>query len=140
MSYLLVVFLFFLFFFCNHAFIVFRYKKPHAALPMERTKPINQKQITKETHGTNLNIHYRAGFSCAAPSATYSQESTNSQFSRLERKAYISQRKETQLPFTSANEKTRKTGEGTLGGERDNGGEEGGEWGVGTSWGEIPWR
>ena len=33
--------LFFLFF-CIHAFIVFRYKKPHAALAMERTKPINQ--------------------------------------------------------------------------------------------------
>jgi len=31
----------FFFFFCNHAFIVFRYKKPHAALAMERTKPIN---------------------------------------------------------------------------------------------------
>jgi len=29
------------FFFCNHAFIVFRYKKPHAALAMEKTKPIN---------------------------------------------------------------------------------------------------
>ena len=29
-------------FFCNHAFIVFRYKKPHAALVMEKTKPINQ--------------------------------------------------------------------------------------------------
>jgi len=29
-------------FFCNHAFIVFRYKQPHAALAMERTKPINQ--------------------------------------------------------------------------------------------------
>ena len=46
-------FFFFLFFFCNHAFIVFRYKKPHAALAMERTKPINQKQITKESYGTN---------------------------------------------------------------------------------------
>jgi len=34
----------FSFFFCNHAFIVFRYKKPHAALAMERTKPINQKK------------------------------------------------------------------------------------------------
>jgi len=44
---------FFFFFFCNHAFIVFRYKKPHAALAMERTKPINQKQITKESHGTS---------------------------------------------------------------------------------------
>ena len=33
---------FFFFFFCNHAFIVFRYKKPHAAVAMERTKPINQ--------------------------------------------------------------------------------------------------
>ena len=31
---------FFLFFFCDHAFIVFRYKEPHAALAMERTKPI----------------------------------------------------------------------------------------------------
>ena len=37
-------FFFFLFsFFCNHEFIVSRYKKPHAALAMERTKPINQK-------------------------------------------------------------------------------------------------
>ena len=33
---------FFFFFFCNHALIVFRYKKPHAALAMERTKPVNQ--------------------------------------------------------------------------------------------------
>ena len=37
-----VLFLGRFFFFCNHAFIVFRYKKPHAALAMERTKPINQ--------------------------------------------------------------------------------------------------
>ena len=36
------LFVFFVFF-CNHAFIVSRYKKPHAALAMERTKPINQK-------------------------------------------------------------------------------------------------
>jgi len=41
------------FFFCNHVFIVFRYKKPHAALAIETTKPINQKQITKESYGTN---------------------------------------------------------------------------------------
>ena len=34
--------LFFFVFFFNNAFIVFRYKKPHAALAMERTKPINQ--------------------------------------------------------------------------------------------------
>jgi len=34
--------LFSFFSFCNHAFIVFRYKKPHAALAMERTKPISQ--------------------------------------------------------------------------------------------------
>jgi len=39
---------FFLFFFCNHAFIVFRYKKPHAALAMERTKPINQNNKQKK--------------------------------------------------------------------------------------------
>jgi len=45
-------FFFFFSFFCNHAFIDFRYKKPHAALAMERTKPINHKQITKESHGT----------------------------------------------------------------------------------------
>jgi len=44
---------FFLSFFCNHEFIVFRYKKPHAALAMERPKPINQKQLTKESHGTS---------------------------------------------------------------------------------------
>jgi len=35
-------FFFFFVFFSNHAFIVSRYKKPHAALAMERTKPINQ--------------------------------------------------------------------------------------------------
>jgi len=52
-AYLLVVFFSFFFsFFCNHAFIVSRYKKPHAALAMEKTKPINPKQITKESHGT----------------------------------------------------------------------------------------
>jgi len=38
-------YLFVVFFFCNHAFIVFRYKKPHAALAMERTKPINQNNL-----------------------------------------------------------------------------------------------
>jgi len=43
-SYLLVVFVFF----CNYAFIDFRYKKPHAALAMERTKPINQKHKQKK--------------------------------------------------------------------------------------------
>ena len=53
MSYPLVVFSFFFLFFCNHAFIVLRYKKPRAALAMERTKPINQKQLTKESHGTS---------------------------------------------------------------------------------------
>ena len=53
-SYPLVVFFsFFFFFFCNHTFIVFRYKKPHAALAMERTKPINPNKITKESYGTD---------------------------------------------------------------------------------------
>jgi len=42
-----------IFFFCNHAFIVFRYKMPHAALAIERRKPINPKQLTKESHGTS---------------------------------------------------------------------------------------
>jgi len=31
------------FFFCNHAFIVLWYNKPHAALAMEKTKPIKHK-------------------------------------------------------------------------------------------------
>jgi len=35
-------FFFFFFSFCNHAFIVFRYKKLHAALAIEKAKPINQ--------------------------------------------------------------------------------------------------
>jgi len=30
-----------LFFFCNHIFMVLRYKKLHAALAMAKTKPIN---------------------------------------------------------------------------------------------------
>ena len=64
------------FFFCNHAFIVFRYKKPHAALAMERRKPINQKHKQKKVTAP-VNIHYRAGFSSAGPMASYSKESTN---------------------------------------------------------------
>jgi len=66
---------FFFFFFCNHAFIVFRYKKPHAALAMERTKPINHKHKQKKVTAP-VNIHYRAGFSSAGPTATYNKEST----------------------------------------------------------------
>ena len=38
---------FFFFFFLYHAFIVFRYKKLHAALAMEKTKPINQNKHIK---------------------------------------------------------------------------------------------
>jgi len=40
----------FSFFFLYHAFIVFRYKKLRAALAMEKTKPISQNKITKETN------------------------------------------------------------------------------------------
>ena len=47
-SFFFIFLLFFTFFF-YHVFIVFRYKKLCAALAMERTKPINQKQTTKET-------------------------------------------------------------------------------------------
>ena len=36
-------------FLLDHTFIVFRYKELSAALAMERTKPINQKLVTKET-------------------------------------------------------------------------------------------
>ena len=43
------IFFFLLFFIFYHMFIVFRYKKLHALLAMERTKPITQKQNTKET-------------------------------------------------------------------------------------------
>ena len=50
--YLLVFFLFFFFFVIMRS-LFFRYKKPHAALAMERTKPIYQKQLTKESHGTS---------------------------------------------------------------------------------------
>jgi len=39
---------FFFFFFFYHAFIVFRYKKLHAALAMERTKHINQNKQQKK--------------------------------------------------------------------------------------------
>ena len=42
-------FFFFFFLFLYHAFIVLRYKKLHVALAMEKTKPINQNNITKET-------------------------------------------------------------------------------------------
>jgi len=66
---------FFFFSFCNHAFIVFRYKKPHAALAMERTKPINPKHKQKKVTAP-VNIHYHAGFSSAGPAATYNKEST----------------------------------------------------------------
>ena len=70
-------FFFFLFlFFCNQAFILFRYKKPHAALAMERTKPINYKQITKESHGTVKYPLSRRFFPSAGPLATYNKEST----------------------------------------------------------------
>jgi len=57
-SYPLVAFffLFFSFSFCNHPFIVFRYKKPHAALAMERTKPIYQKHKQKKVMAP-VNIH-----------------------------------------------------------------------------------
>ena len=65
---LLVVFFVHLFF-CNHAFIVFRYNKPHAALAMERTKPINQKHKQKKVTAP-VNIHYHTGFSSVWPMAT----------------------------------------------------------------------
>jgi len=78
-SYLLVayLFIFFFFFFVIMRSLFLRYKKPHAALAMERTKPINQKYIRKESQGTNLNIHYREGFPCAGPLATYTRKDTN---------------------------------------------------------------
>ena len=47
---------FFSFIFCNHAFIVLRYKKPRAVLAIERTKPINQKHKQKKVTAP-VNIH-----------------------------------------------------------------------------------
>ena len=76
-AYPLVVFFLLFFFFCNHSFIVFRYKKPHAALAMEKTKPINQKKHKQSKVTAPVSIHYRAGFSSAGPAATYNKESTN---------------------------------------------------------------
>jgi len=49
-------FSFFFLFFCNHVFIVFWYKKPHAALAMEKTKPINQKHKQRKVMAP-VNIH-----------------------------------------------------------------------------------
>ena len=43
----------FSFFFVIMRSLFLRYTKPHAVLAMERTKPINQKQETKESHGTS---------------------------------------------------------------------------------------
>ena len=45
--------LLFFFFFVIMDSLFLGYEKPHAALAMERTKPINQKQITKESHSTS---------------------------------------------------------------------------------------
>jgi len=52
-AYLVVIF-FFLIFFCNQMFIVSRSKKPHAALGMEKTKPINSNPPpVSPLHGKN---------------------------------------------------------------------------------------
>jgi len=63
------------FFFVIMRSLFIRYKKPHAALAMERTKPINQKHKQKKVTAP-VNIHCCAGFSSAGPSATYNKEST----------------------------------------------------------------
>ena len=65
----------FFFFFVIIRSLFFRYKKPHAALAMERTKPINQ-NINKGKSRHQLNVHYRSGFSSAGPTASYNKEST----------------------------------------------------------------
>ena len=66
MTYPLVIFFSFFFFslfffYFNHAFIVFRYKKPDAALAMERTKPINQKHKQRKVTAP-VNIHLSRRF------------------------------------------------------------------------------
>ena len=47
-------FLFFFFFYIIYSLL--RYKKSHGALPMAKTKPKNQNELTKETSGTLLFI------------------------------------------------------------------------------------
>ena len=54
--------LFFFFLYIYHAFIVSRYKKLRAALAMERTKSINQKQAQrKPSHISDPPLRRRAG-------------------------------------------------------------------------------
>ena len=84
---------FFFLFFCNHAFIVFRYKRPHPALAMEKTKPINQKTITKESHGTSK-YPQSCRFRLRRALGHIKNKGTNCQFSRRKRKAYQSNMKE----------------------------------------------
>ena len=71
----LFFFFFFFFFFVIMRSLFFRYKKPHVALAMERTKPVNQKHKQRKVTAP-VSIHYRAGFSSAGPLATYNKEST----------------------------------------------------------------
>jgi len=70
-AYLLVAF--FSFSFCNYVFIVIRYKKPHAALAMERTKPIKQKHKQKKVTAP-ANTHYSMRFPSAGPMATSTRQ------------------------------------------------------------------
>jgi len=75
-------------FFCNHAVIVFRYKKPHAVRAMERTKPINPNKKQKKVTAP-VNIHTDGGFSSAGPKATLTVRKVKS-YNFYDRKAYIS--------------------------------------------------
>jgi len=64
---------FFLFFFCNHASFVFRYKKPYAALAMKRKKPINAiPPPASPLHGKNQTPRvHRESLPCLAPEIIY---------------------------------------------------------------------
>jgi len=139
-SYLLVAFFFLSFFFCNHAFIVFRYKKPHAALAMEKTKPIKQKQLTKESYGTSQisTIAQVSPPPGQRPNITRKVQTNNLVIWQGKLIYKVKERKPS-VPIPLPTKKHQRPG-GAPWGERDRTGGRRGGWWVGTLKGEIPWR
>ena len=130
---------FFFFFFCNHAFIVSRYKKPHAALAMERTKPINQKHKQKKVTAP---VKYPLSAQVSPPPGqrphiTRKVQPTTQSSSKESLPKYKG--KIPKDPIPQLTKKHEKPG-GAPWGVRERTGGKRGEWWVGTSWGEIPWR
>jgi len=85
---------FFFFFFCNKSLIFFMYKNPHAALAMERTKPINQKHKQRKVTAP---VKYPLIAQVSPPPGHWphiTRKARTNNLARLERQAYIRQRKE----------------------------------------------